>query len=137
MLTTQDQENLREAMRRSTDPRWVERQLCNDYDDPGEDIIISPKPWRWLMPLTLGLIVGGILLSLALIVLAVRSVQAAEKPTERAWIVWNVGADAPWLSKKGLPATATGPTACNLSLHEVSKASPSGTRLACKQRKEQ
>lgn len=60
----------------------------------------------------------------------VRGVWGAEPP--RTWQVWNETANKPWLSKKGEPATATGPTACNLSLWEVAKATQDGTRLSCR-----
>ena len=116
------QEHLRQAMRHSTDPRWVERQLCNDYADPGPDII-KPSRIPWGIVITA---IIGIGFSLFLIGYA----YASEPP--RPWIVWDETTDKPWLSKKGEPATATGPTACILSLHEVAKATQDGTRLSCR-----
>jgi hypothetical protein len=107
-------EYLRAAMRVSTDPRWVKQQLS-----PVE----LPRPipaWR---------IVAAFILA-ALLVVIVISVARAEPP--RLWVVWNETTDQPWLSKKGEPATATGPTACNLSLWEVAKAAQDGTRLSCR-----
>ncbi len=52
--------------------------------------------------------------------------------SERPWIVWSLDADAPWTSPRGHQATATGPTACSLALHEASQVSPKGARLACR-----
>lgn len=85
-----------------------------------------PRPARW--PSLLAGIVNG--LGLACIGWGVF---AAELPTERTWVVWDVNAGRPWTSPKGYRATATGPTACSLALQEVSTASPSGTRLTCRQ----
>jgi hypothetical protein len=83
---------------------------------------IRPTPvWR---------IVGAFLLAAALAVIAISVARASEPP--RTWQVWNETTDRPWLSKTGQPATATGPTACNLSLWEVAKAAQDGTRLSCR-----
>ncbi len=119
MITTQDQENLRRAM--------------GEHDPPLKPFDPDPirRSYKLMLWVVLAfLILGGISIA--------RAVFAAENPPPRVWVVWDLDADKPWLSKKtGLPATATGPTACSMSLHEVSKAAPSGSRLACRQRKEQ
>lgn len=109
-------QKLREAMRYSTDPRWIEQQL-------------APKPVELPRPIPVWRIVGAFVLAAGLVVIAI-SVARAEPP--RTWVVWNETTDRPWLSKKGEPATATGPTACNLSLWEVAKAAQDGTRLSCR-----
>jgi hypothetical protein len=71
-----------------------------------------------------------VVLAAALVVIAISVARASEPP--RTWQVWNETTNRPWLSKKGEPATATGPTACNLSLWEVAKAAQDGTRLSCR-----
>ena len=109
------QQHLRAAMRVSTDPRWVKQQLAPPVE------LRRPIPaWR---------IVAAFVLAAGLVVIAF-SVARAEPP--RTWQVWNETDNRPWLSKKGEPATATGPTACNLSLWEVAKAAQDGTRLSCR-----
>ncbi len=85
-----------------------------------------PKPIRWPFAVTA---IGAALFCLGYLA---GSAKAAEIDPPRTWQVFDVGANRPWVSgKTGLPATATGPTACNLALHEVAIASPKGTRLAC------
>jgi hypothetical protein len=74
------------------------------------------------------MVIGG---AVAMVVFGPRA-RAAEFPTDRTWIVWDTDADKPWTSAKGYRATATGPTACSMSLHEAAKASPTGSRLACR-----
>lgn len=102
-------------VRASTDPEWLRRQLSPPVE-------YRPTPvWR---------IVAAFVLAAALVVIAISVARAAEPP--RTWQVWNETANKPWLSKKGEPATATGPTACNLSLWEVAKATQDGTRLSCR-----
>lgn len=101
--------------------------LCCPDGIERDDVIQPPEVRRSykLMWVVVGacLIIGGISIARAF---------AAEHPTARQWIVWDVIADKPWVSPKGYQATATGPTACNLSLHEASKASPDGSRLTCR-----
>lgn len=60
------------------------------------------------------------------------SPRAAELPTERRWVVWNITADRPWTSPKGLPADATNETACLLATVDAARFTPAGTRLACR-----
>lgn len=84
---------------------------------------------RW--PVVISIALGIACLTVAAVI-GPSIAKAAEHPTERIWIVWDMDADKPWTSTKGYQATATGPTACNLSLHEAAIASPKGTRLACR-----
>ena len=119
---TEAQMQLREAMRYSTDPAWLERQLS-----PGPDEII--RSGRRLAYWTVG-IIGGCAAVCIVFALFAFGAFASEPP--RDWVVFNLSAGTPWVNPKtGLPATATGPTACSLALYEVSTAVPAGTRLSC------
>jgi len=114
--TVAAQAQLHAAMRRSTDPRWVERQLSPPI------IVVKPSRIGWWA------IVAVVVVS---IVLAGIGIARASEPP-RDWVVFNLSAGSPWINPKtGLPATSTGATACSMALREVSTAVPSGTRLSC------
>jgi hypothetical protein len=116
----------REHLRSSvmTSIEWQSRHQPLDRMPSGVETAheIKPTPvWR---------IVAAFVLAALLVVIAISVARASEPP--RTWQVWNETTNRPWLSKKGEPATATGPTACNLSLWEVAKAAQDGTRLSCR-----
>ncbi len=122
-------DHLRESMHGSIN--WKERQMFNSYADPGPDIVERRWPFLWSF---LAAMAASAALWLAIIwALGWLSVaNAAERDPERPWVVWLVDADKPWLNpRNNLPATATGPHACNISRTEITKALPSGTRLSC------
>ena len=99
--------------------------MFNSYADPGPDIVERRWPWP-----RAALFIVVICLGAYMLIWGVAN--AAERDLERPWVVWLVDADKPWLNpRNNLPATATGPHACNISLTEITKAVPSGTRLSC------
>ena len=75
-------------------------------------------------------VIGTVVLGLALTMCA--SPRAAELPPERVWVLWNLTANAAWISPKGNPATATNETACLLATVDAARFTPAGTRLACR-----
>lgn len=109
-------DHLRESMHGSIN--WKERQIEGPPPSPSRT---SRNVARWVVVM----VIGGILLGMF------AAARTAERDPERPWVVWLVDADKPWLNpRNNLPATATGPHACNISLTEITKALPSGTRLS-------
>ena len=113
--TVAAQAQLHAAMRRSTDPRWVERQLS-------PPIIVKPSRIGWLIYPMIGLGMGVVAAVLFLSFCA----RAAELPPERVWVIWNETAN-----KQAHVHRFTGPTACNTDIGGVARTMPDGSRISC------